>query len=113
MLVPRPSFALFAFTLASALGCASMEKQCERVCQWESDCVVGSVGTEDCAAQCVNDTESRSSDCQNAFDDFASCTAKNESCPGVDQQCGSEATRVIDKCDCTNAKGPMKVLCGG
>jgi len=110
--VTRVQRLLLALTFVSALGCASNEKQCQRVCEWEERCVLGAVGVEDCASQCINDTESRSADCQDAFDSFASCTARNESCPGVDQQCGSEASRVIEKCDCTNATGPMAELCG-
>jgi hypothetical protein len=101
----------FALSLV-ALGCASNEKQCQRVCEWESNCVIGAVSVEDCASQCVSDTESRSADCQDAFDQFASCTANNDSCAGVDQNCQSDATRVIEKCDCTNPTGPMKELCG-
>jgi hypothetical protein len=110
--VPSLHRLLFALTLVSAFGCASDEKQCQRVCEWESRCVSGAVGVEDCASQCINDTESRSADCQDAFDQFASCAARNESCPSVDQQCGGDASRVIEKCDCTNATGVMAELCG-
>jgi hypothetical protein len=114
MLVARALRSLLvAVTLASALGCASMEKECQRVCEWEAQCVAGAVGVDDCSAQCVNDSQSRSSDCQSAFDDFASCTNDNQnSCAGVDQQCSSQATHVIDKCSCANPTGPMKTLCG-
>jgi len=109
--VTRVQRFLLVLTFVSTFGCASDEKQCQRVCEWESRCVLGSVGVEDCASQCINDTESRSSDCQDAFDQFASCTARNDSCPGVDQQCSGDATRVIEKCDCTNPTGAMAELC--
>jgi hypothetical protein len=110
----RPAKHLFLLFVALAAlgGCASMEKECQRVCEWESQCVVGSVGVEDCSAQCVNDTDSRSADCKSAFNDFADCANKNQSCPGVDQQCSGQAAHVLEKCDCTNATGPMQVLCG-
>ena len=110
--VLRVHCALFALTSVFALGCASMEKECQRVCEWESNCVPGAASVEDCSSQCVSDTDSRSDDCRNAFDDFASCTARNDSCPAVDQQCSGQASRVIEKCDCTNPTGPMKELCG-
>jgi hypothetical protein len=108
----RARLSLLLLVCAAALGCASIEGQCQHVCEWEARCVSGSVSVEDCSSQCVNDNDTRSSDCQNAFQDFASCTAQNDqSCPGVDQQCSSKATRVIEKCDCTNPTGAMAELC--
>jgi hypothetical protein len=93
------------------LGCTSVDGDCQRVCDWESRCVAGSVNVEGCSQQCVNDAKQRSSDCTDAFSEFASCTADNQSCAGVDQQCASEATRLIEKCDCANATGPIAKLC--
>jgi hypothetical protein len=93
------------------LGCTSTEGQCQRVCDWEARCVPGAVNVEDCSQQCVNDAKSRSSDCTDAFDEFASCTVDNSSCPGVDQQCQTEANRLIQKCDCESPTGPLAALC--
>jgi hypothetical protein len=94
-----------------ALGCSTKEEQCQKYCAWESRCVQGAVSTEDCTQDCVRDADDRTSDCQEAFDDFANCADKNESCPGVDTQCQREAARFINKCDCTNPTGPLKDLC--
>ena len=93
------------------LGCTSTDGQCQRVCDWQARCVEGAVGVGDCSQQCVNDAQSRSSDCTDAFDEFASCAADNQSCPGVDRQCQTEATRLIEKCDCESPTGPLAALC--
>jgi hypothetical protein len=59
----------------------------------------------------VRDADKRSSDCDTAFDDFARCADKNQSCPGVDKECQREAARLIQKCDCSSPSGPLKELC--
>jgi hypothetical protein len=97
--------------LSAALGCTSVEGQCERVCDWQQRCVQGAVSIDDCTQQCVVDDEKRSEACQDAFDEFATCADENQSCPGVDKQCGSEAKRLIEKCDCENPTGPLVELC--
>lgn len=109
---------LRAFVLLTALGalfgvsaCNTNEEQCEKLCDWESRCVQGSVSVRDCTQDCVRDADKRTSDCDEAFDDFVKCTDENESCPGVDNRCQREAARLIQKCDCTDPKGPLKELC--
>jgi hypothetical protein len=95
---PRLKGTLLGLSLALSLGCTSVQGQCERVCDWEARCVSGAVSVEDCSQQCVVEAESRSDSCADAFDEFASCTAENQSCPGVDRQCGSEAQALIEAC---------------
>jgi hypothetical protein len=104
---------LFALSLLSVLasGCRTREDQCQDLCDWESRCVQGSVSVEDCTQDCVRDYEKRSSDCDEAFDDFTNCTKDNDSCPGVDNRCQREAARFIQKCDCSDPVGPLKDLC--
>ena len=98
-------------TLLGASGCSTKEEQCQKLCDWESRCVEGSVSVTDCTQDCVRDADDRSDDCDTAFDDFIECTQKNESCPGVDNRCQREAARLVLKCDCTNPQGPLKELC--
>lgn len=81
------------------------------MCEWESRCAVDPVGVDDCSQQCVRDIQGRGSTCQNAFSDFASCTDKNQSCPGVDTQCVGEANRYIEHCSCSGATGALAALC--
>ena len=76
-----------------AFGCTSTQGQCERVCDWQARCVESAISSQDCSQQCVVESEQRSDDCQDAFDEFATCAADNQSCPGVDKQCRSEADR--------------------
>ena len=101
------------FVIVAVLGpaCTSVDGQCQTVCTWEQRCVQGSVSVDDCSQQCVNDAKSRSNDCSDAFDQFASCTGENESCPGVDKQCSDEAATLIAKCDCESPRGPLAELC--
>ena len=107
------SLALLLGPLAACVGCTSTEGQCETVCDWQQRCVQGSVSIQDCSQQCVVDAEKRSSECDDAFDEFATCAADNQSCPGVDKQCGAEADRLIRKCDCKNPRpgSPLAELC--
>ncbi len=102
--------ALFAL-LSGISACNGTEEQCKTVCDWESRCVQGAIGVDDCTQDCVRDDDARSSDCSAAFDDFSHCVNKNESCPGIDQECQREAARYINKCDCTNPVGPLAALC--
>jgi hypothetical protein len=97
--------------VCTSLGCTSVEGQCERVCEWEQRCAEEAVSVDDCTQQCVVDDEKRSDDCRDAFDEFATCADENQSCPGVDKQCGSEAKRLIETCSCANPTGPLVELC--
>jgi hypothetical protein len=83
------------------------------MCDWQVRCVQGSVSLQDCTQQCIKDSETRSADCSDAFDEFASCADDNQSCPGVDRQCAGSAAKLIQKCDCENPRGPLATLCGG
>jgi hypothetical protein len=103
--------ALILASAFTALGCTSTEGQCERLCEWEQRCSSDAVSVDDCAQTCVKDTESETSDCQDAFDDFASCTADNQSCPGVDNQCVNQANRYVRRCNCGDAHGALAELC--
>jgi hypothetical protein len=102
------------FILAAPFGvsaCNTHEEQCKKLCDWEARCVEGSVHVTDCTQDCVRDADKRTADCDEAFDDFVECTDNNQSCPGVDNLCQREASRLIQKCDCTNPTGPLKELC--
>jgi hypothetical protein len=97
--------------LSSVVGCTTREDQCKKLCDWEVRCVQGAVSVQDCTQDCVRDYDKRSSDCDEAFDDFVRCTQDNESCPGVDNRCQREGARFIQKCDCSDPQGPLKDLC--
>lgn len=98
-------------TLLGASGCSTKEEQCQKLCDWEVRCVEGSVSVTDCTQDCVRDADHRTDDCDTAFDDFIECTDDNQSCPGVDNRCQREASRLVLKCDCTDPQGPLKELC--
>ena len=78
-----------------ALGCSGVEGDCETFCDWADSC--GSDVGSNCVDECVEDVEDADDECQDSFEELASCLEDDDSCDSS-SDCGGEATNFLEDC---------------